>query len=239
MQYLTPENKAKLSAFKARVTPNAPPRAFRGGRKYITKREVKKMLDKNTEWKAIYTHKEGEDLYNGGVGRMYLLNGCNNTAPLGLSSRIGREILNRSVQIHIKHRPSNVAAPSYNFTIRCVLFIDLEPHGVAPTPANLFNTAESQGYDEAFRNLNYRNRFIILKDKFYNLDNYDNNGTLMKFHDHKFCYQKLNFKTTFNSGTAATIADIEKGALYFWAINAEATYSPLIYLSAVVRFTDE
>lgn len=223
------------SSAQASVTSRKRKKA-KGGSQLATKADVKRMINSNEEFKAIYTHVETGNPYTGGAGLFTLLNGCSQGD--GLSSREGREIRNRSVQIHLKHRYAT-SAPTYNYTLRAILFIDLEPHGSAPTASNLLRTSEGQGYDEAFRNLDYRNRFVILKDKYLQGDIFDNNGTTFVLHDHQLVkYKKLNLKTTFNSGNAGTIADINKGALYLYLFNAESANPMQVFISAVVRFTD-
>lgn len=201
-----------------------------------TKADVRRIIAEDDEWKAIYSHLGSLDVYNSGNGYFALLNGCNNTSPIGLSTRDGREIRNRSVRIWVSHR-GNATATS-NYPMRFILFIDLEPHGTAPTAAQLL-TANGGGWDEAPRNLDSRSRFIILKDKFYQANKYDADGTTVITHQHVFVkHMKLNFKTIFNSGTAATIADIERGALYLFMYHGQGTNTDLAFVSAVVRFTD-
>lgn len=187
------------------------------------------------EYKAIYTHATALSPYTGGLGYFLLLNGVSQGD--GLSSREGRIIRNRSVQINIQHRAN--ASASSNYPIRMILFIDLEPSGSAPTASQLLRTSEGQNLDEAFRNLDNRNRFIILKDKYVQGNNYDNNGSTLLTHYHKWVkFKKLNLLTTFNANNGATIADIQKGALYLFMYQGEPTYPPSVWVSAVVRFTD-
>lgn len=199
-----------------------------------TKADVRRMIDNSQEFKAIYTHVNGFNPYNGGAGYFVLLNGTSQGD--GLSSRDGRQITLRSVSIILQHR--NNASATGDYPIRCILFIDREPHGVAPTATDLLRTSEGQGLDEAPRNLDYRNRFIILKDKWIQGDPYNNNGAL-RTHYHKFVkYRKLSLKTVYDASNNADITDINKGALYCFFFNGDSAFPPSAWISAVVRFTD-
>lgn len=203
----------------------------------VVKNYVQKKIDNEQEFKAIMTNQNSLNLYNGGTGQMILLNGCVNTSPMGLSTRVGREIQNRSVQITISYRVD--ATSTNDFGIRAIVFIDLDPNGVAPTAVQLLDTASGAGLDEAYRNLVYRNRFVILKDKYLHGPAYNNNGALVTNYSRLIKYKKLKLNTVFNSGNAGTIADIQKGALYCFLISMDGSgYPPLGFINAVVRFTD-
>lgn len=209
-------------------------KADRRQSKIATKKDVRRMIDNNTEFKAIYTHINGLNPYTGGLGYMVLLNGC--SQGTGLSSRQGRVIQLRSVSITLQHR--NASGSTGDYPIRVILFIDKEPHGVAPTGAQLLRTTDGQGLDEAPRNLDYRNRFVILKDKWIQGDPFNNNGAL-RTHYHKFVkYRTLNLKTVYDASNNADITDINKGALYCYFFNGDSAFPPSAWISAVVRFTD-
>lgn len=209
--------------------------------KFVTRTEVKRMMDASEEFKAIYSTADDVTAYNAGAGRLVLLNGCNQGD--GLSSREGREIRIRSVQINIQHRYSNASAPTtFNAPLRCLLVLDLEPHGATPVLSDILRITDGQAYDEAPRNLNNRSRFVILKDTTYSEEAYDNAGagTLPIVHNHKFVkYKKLNFDMVFNANNNADITDIIKGALFLCFYNREATYPMTVSYSAVVRFTEK
>lgn len=219
-----------------RKTRRARPVRARSTRSLAVKALKKANQIGKPEFKAIYTHINGFNPYSAGNGYMVLLNGC--STGDGLSSREGRQIRLRSVSINFQHR--NNASSVNDFVLRVILFIDLEPHGVAPTGQQLLRTTEGQGLDEAPRNLDNRNRFIILKDKYYQADPYNNSGNIVRTHYHKFVkYKKLNLLTIFNISDVATIADINKGALYCYFYNGDSTaFPPTCFISAVVRFTD-
>lgn len=201
------------------------------------KRYVKKALDSDNEFKLIDTYAGAQYTYNTGLGNFFLLNGVSQGD--GQSSRDGRIITNRSVQLKLLFRAAGLANIRSN--VRWILFIDLEPHGVPPVATDLLDTATtSPGLLLASRNLDNRNRFIILKDKTFNLDQFDNAGHVKDtFSGLK--YRKLRLKTTFDASNNGDISDIVKGALYVWVFsdnNTGTSYEPLAYIYGRVRFTD-
>lgn len=187
------------------------------------------------EYKVIETHGSDADCYNGGAGKFFLCNGINQGD--GISSRDGRQIVNKTIRFKLSIQPH--ASQTATMRTRVIMFIDLEPHGTAPTITQVLNTSAA-GPEEAFRNLDHRDRFIILKDKVYNVDP-GNNSTGINYHFINFVkYKKLkNLKTLFNSGNAATIADIQRGAVYVWVYDAQgATYPFSLHYCGRLRFID-
>lgn len=187
------------------------------------------------EYKVIYTHGSDADCYNAAAGKFFLCNGVNQGD--GLSSRDGRQIVNKTIQFQFSIQPH--ASQTATMRTRMIMFIDLEPQGTAPTIAQVLNTSAA-GPTEAYRNLDYRDRFIILKDRVYNFDP-GNNSTGVNYQHKWFVkYKKLkNLKTIFNSGNAATIADIQKGAIYVWVYDVQgATYPFSFHYNGKLRFID-
>lgn len=135
--------------------------------------------------------------------------------------RDGRSIRCKSVQISGKLTRGN-----NDCVVRGLVVIDTQPDGALPT-VNKILDAENV---TALRNLNYRSRFVILKDFHWVL----NNNTPDKYV--KF-YKKLNMKTIFK-GTGAGITDITTNSLYFVIGSDEASSPPSINFTSRVRYID-
>lgn len=113
---------------------------------------------------------------------------------------------------------------------RLVIFYDRKPAGAVPGPTDIFQT------DHINAPLAKKNagRFAILYDGYIAQDS-------TQFHSPLKLYMKLNrvSKVDYGIGNAGTIADISKGALYFWANGAalDTADSSITYYSRV-KFTD-
>lgn len=124
---------------------------------------------------------------------------------------------------------------------RLMLVFDKQANGAVATLAQILNSAVARSH----LNIDNRDRFRILKDKTFQLEG--GNGDTTKYwywggrqsHAIKI-FKKLNLETTFNSGTAGTIADISTGALYLVSAGAYATATPDPYCDCFtrVRFHD-
>lgn len=205
--------------------------------KRVAQVEKRQSLLGKPEFKAIYTHVASGNTYTGGAGLLTLLNGC--TTGSGLSSRDGRQIQNKSVQINCTYvTPAAMTQPCI---MRCVVFIDKEPNGSSPTIGKVLDTNQGNA-EETFRNLQYRKRFVILKDQRFVVEAHQGWDTAGAYYKRvvkdPIKYKKLKLNTIFNSGTAGTIADIENGALYIMWFGTEATYPVVVDCNAVVRFID-
>ena len=129
---------------------------------------------------------------------MVLLNGI--TAGTDYNNRIGREIVMRSVLSRIN---LVVGANGTNSLVRCILFMDMQCNGSAPTIIQLLETANV--YSPL--NLNYRDRFKVIWDKQYALNSATN------FNIYEKWYSKIKKTTTYN-GTTNAIGSISTGSLY-------------------------
>lgn len=117
--------------------------------------------------------------------------------------------------------------------VRCILFIDKSPNGVAPTLGNLLanNSAVTNLYCP--RNLDYKKRFVILSDQLFN-PSYGNDNEAIPFK----IYKKLNMHTIYGLGSVGTIADITSNALYLVLISQETTNTPSGELYSRLRMID-
>lgn len=143
------------------------------------------------------------------------------------NNRDGRQVRFKSLFLNgrvIMH------ASATHTAVRMVVFIDKQPNGVVPTATDVLSTATTNLID-AFRNLNNRKRFVILKDARYTL-NTDYPEKQIKY------YKKLDMKTIYDDGDAGTIADITTNALYVMWISDEGTWVPDVRVPARLRFID-
>ena len=93
-----------------------------------------------------------------------------------------------------------------------------------PTPANVLAVTGSAEATVSAHNLEYRNRFWILSDKVYGFGcDYGGAGVGVERLVATRFWRSFAVKTTFNSGTAGTVADIATNSLYLLAISDTAT----------------
>lgn len=189
------------------------------------------------EYKVIYSNVASGDTYSGGAGLLTLLNGC--AQGDGISSRDGRQIQMKSIQVRATF--TSPVATTDPIIIRYVVFIDKSPRATAPTLSQVLDTSQG-GPEETYRNLDYRKRFVILKDKVFIMDAHQGFDSAKAYfnrvHREIIKFKKLKLNTVFNSGSAGTIADIESGAIYLMLFGTSATYPVVADIMAVARFTD-
>lgn len=122
-------------------------------------------------------------------------------------------------------------AAATNATIRCIIFIDLQTDATTPALADVLDNSGLTDPTYASRNLDYRNRFLILKDYRFSLSS---TGMQRKnWHN----YRKLDLKTVY-SGTGATIASIRSQPLYILYVSDSASNNPAITAHHRIRFID-
>lgn len=198
-------------------------------------RGEKKVIDINTTSYAIE---------NTGT-QLQLLNGV---APgTNDNNRIGRRISLKSLQIHglIGITDSTTSAAS---CARMIIVYDKQPNAAAPTFANIIQSQNIAGTTAsdiyAMVNLDNRDRFEIIRDKWFNFGFVDNTATQAvatspSSHVINEFIKLGNRETTFNAGTAGTIADITSGSLYCFLIGAAVNSSGVTgQLAFRVRFMD-
>lgn len=163
------------------------------------------------------------------VGDMILLNGI--ARGDDISERIGRQIELVSVNFEGTVYGS---ATTVNQNIRWAIVYDRFPNGVAPTIPLIYTSISDPSSPRVLDN---RNRFTVLASKHLTV------SAPGGIHD-QFVVKKYRglrgFETTFNSGDAGTVADIQSGALYLLmhgTVNDGATECSC-YGNVRVRFRD-
>lgn len=119
----------------------------------------------------------------------------------------------------------------------CIVW-DNAPNGVAPTAVQIMSAENSCSYPL----LDNQNRFTILRDVQYELGRSDGSVSTAVAGSPSVhaidLYVPLDAITQF-SGTGATIASIQGGALYLLAQASPSTGSATFTLASRVRFSDE
>lgn len=159
-------------------------------------------------------------------GTMLLLNGI--AQGDGAQTRDGAQARFKSVESMANFTLNSSAV---NATVRCVLFIDLQADGVTPTLGSLLDTSGLANPTYASRNLNSRNRYLILKDYVFSMSD-----SSIKSKNFKH-YRKLDLKTVYSTGGAG-IADISSHPLYMLYVSDSSSNNPAITAHHRVRFID-
>lgn len=119
--------------------------------------------------------------------------------------RIGSKIVIKSVQL-----TTTVVASAQTVlgSVRLMLVYDRQPNGSAIAISDLLKNNNTNVTLDSGINMANRSRFLILRDKYVNID-----GAQSLFHTVKW-YVKGRWETEFGS-SVGTIADINTGCLYF------------------------
>ncbi len=115
--------------------------------------------------------------------------------------------------------------------LRRIIFIDLQPNAAVPTAVDLLDLSAADPIN-AFRNLDQRKRFVILKDSKLVVSITGNQEA--KFPDF---YKKIDMKTIYE-GNAGTIADINSNSIFILFVSNNATSAPTLTHSTRLRFID-
>lgn len=165
------------------------------------------------------------------AGAVLLLNGL---APgTGASQRIGKKIVNKSIQYRLSLDAGSAGATIFRGFVRMLIVYDKQSNATAPTVAQILEQVAGSSH----MNMDNRDRFTVLSDKQFALDQsggHQSGQTKM--------YKKLSLPTIFNAGTAGTVADITSGSIYLLYISensaGSATNTPLGTFTSRIRFDD-
>ncbi len=185
-------------------------------------KDVSKMMGLlNTEFKSIDIAASGTVSTTAGF---VLLNG---TAPGDdFDTRDGRVIRMKSIQITLTYFINSNATLTF---IRILVFIDKQPNEATPTITQLLDTSSIV----SFRNLDFRKRFIILKDDIVAMTIQGAN----RLGSWKY-YKQIDAKTQYDADTTGTIADITTNAIFLMLVSSEGTNLPNVTRVSRVRFID-
>jgi len=188
-----------------------------------------------TEWKYVDTTIASVTFGSPNPIRQ-LLNGLQ--VGSGVNQRIGRQVSIRSLEM-IMDIDGEIGITTPNHC-RVVLFYDKQANGVQPAWSDLYETTS---YTITARRLDNRKRFKILMDKHVLVAGNLALGADViptKHTEKKFFKFRTPLQTTYNAGTAGTIADISTNSLYLFAITDIGVPTKQAILAAYirVRYTD-
>lgn len=159
-----------------------------------------------------------------------LLNGLTKGDDIG--NRDGRSILMKSLNLQATIIVN--ASTTIGSFVRCMVFIDKSPSGVSPTYTEILDTSTITQPILAQRNLNFRKRFVILRDQLIEVSPGSGGKGLYCFN----YYKKLAMHTIYDASDAGDITDISNNALYFLTVSNEGVNTPTVTLCSRVRFLD-
>lgn len=171
-------------------------------------------------------------------GVLVLLNGVSQGTDY--TNRIGRKILLKSMLFRFSLFPNpSVTAPTGGVgdIVRLLIIYDAQSNASAPSVSDIL---VSVAYNEPM-NLNNRDRFKILADKFFTMGAYNysmaanlDSGSPRPVHTK--IYKKFNLEQIFG-GTGSTIGSIQTGSIYALVISANNQICTMIANSRI-RFID-
>lgn len=144
------------------------------------------------------------------------------------TNRIGDSIKLQKIEFKAALVKSN---SSITTTCRCIIFRDLDNYGTAPTISDVLDAGAAGGNVLAQYNWLNRERFSILYDEMFTLDQVANPGEMIGWkaaHEGHVKYV----------GTAAAAASNGKGSIYILMVSDEATNTPTYRHSTRLTFTD-
>lgn len=157
-----------------------------------------------------------------------------NALTLGTSNsanRIGAKVQCRGLEI--RWACNEPAAPDNAVNMRIGLLIDFQANGAAPAAADIWNVAASGAVVFNHRNMNFTERFKILKDEIVSLSALGPGVASGVWHI------PCDVVTKYISNTG-TVADIETGAIYLYSMSDEAAAAtnPLFTFTARYKYID-
>jgi len=143
---------------------------------------------------------------------------CVPTPGTDMTNRIGRKILIKSIyvkgMIRIEDTTTATDSSSAGQYLRVAVVMDYQPNGATAAATDIFTSTNAISHV----NLNNRDRFKIISDKYYNLGTFFHTaatgvGMVDKSIVNVKIYKKCRYEVIFNAGSAGTTADISSGAL--------------------------
>jgi len=144
------------------------------------------------------------------TGDVILLNGI--ARGDDVSDRIGRKVIIKSLEARFYAYVT--AGTGVDQSNRVMLVYDKQPSGAAPNITDVLVSVSTT----ALKNENNSQRFTILYDQIYYLNGSGESDSAKIWHT----YRRLNFPVQFNAGYAATVADIQSGAIWLMVMGSEA-----------------
>lgn len=195
----------------------------KAGQALAVANSVRNLLNPEFKYHEVYSSATRNN-----TGDLILLNGLQKGTTN--STRMARSILIKSVNLTVEWTVH--ASATLGSECRVIIFIDKAPSGVAPNITDLVDTGTITVRTLAQRNLDFRKRFVILKDVLLHVSN---DGPERR---HVEYYNKLKMHTVYDASDAGTIADISNNALYAFLVSNEPTNVPTGALACRIRYLD-
>lgn len=168
------------------------------------------------------------------AGQINLFNGV--ASGTDFNQRIGRKITMKSLYLRFTLNPIATASAPVGDIVRVMMIYDTQANGALPSVTDVLVTANWQ----AAMNLNNRDRFKVLYDKFINMpaNTYTAGALTAGSPTQKYLskFKQCSLEVVY-SGTAATIGSIATGAVYTLVISSANNVSN-INLDIRTRFID-
>jgi len=164
-----------------------------------------------------------------GTGVLTLLNGC--IQGTDAINRVGRRIFMKSLMIRMG-AVLGATGVSQGIVARVIVVYDKQPNGAAFAAADYLVTDSFS----ANHQLNNRERFVTCMDKVIGIPSH---GGLVNFGFKK--YKRLNMDTTYNTGNAGTVGDIQTGSLYMYTVMMANAVTVVPFTTTIltrIRFED-
>lgn len=172
------------------------------------------------------------------AGQIQLLNGC--VEGTAITNRIGQKIELTSVSVDFQLAGATLTtAQGFPYAgvdaVRVALVYDRQPNGAALTYANVFNNNNVEQAPLSKRNMNFTDRFEVLKSQLYRIDTASNISITDSW------YISTKHDVRYGGSNNGDITDIETGSLYliFADQGTVTTGTPLHIIGSVrCRFHD-
>lgn len=157
-----------------------------------------------------------------------LLNGL--SPGSGMDNRIGRVITMKSLLLQAR---LNLESSALDQAGRFLVVYDKQANGAAPGITDILVSSSVV----SLKNLNNRNRFVILMDRTIDMNNL---GGGLRSYSFKEYINLKNFTTVYNAGTDGTITDIVTGSLFMVYLGtvAAGTVDTDCLINQRLAFTD-
>lgn len=166
-------------------------------------------------------------VFNSNIGVITLLNGCQQGVTA--TTRLGRYI--QLLSLTLRGVVTKAANQTGETVLRILLIRDSQANGAAPTAADIIQGDTIDG----LYNLNYETRFEIIYDCMLPFGSVW--ATSLSIDDDI----DIKFPTTFNAGSAGTVADISTNAVYMltYCNSGLQIASPLGTIRSRIFFLDQ
>jgi len=190
---------------------------------YSDVKKLKNLINVEFKWHDVHA---AHDMHTTGV--ITPLNFINQGD--GSQLRDGDQFRIKSIEIDGRVKLDPVGGPA---VCRYLLVIDTDPGGVSFNISDLLHTSAGSPVTSAARNLDNRNRFVILKDFRTTVQPNGREVVPIKY------YRKLDLKTLFNNATAS-FSSLKNHGLYLVTFSdiGSGSNPPDIDVNCRVRYVD-